>query len=166
MTVFSESQLFNTDTIACLLLSVVWSYWCIIEYRVFVDKRRREDIDSPDMFSDLYSSSADDLPSMATSQAESTSSSRKYRSSSVLTNIKSKPANQSAVRKTESDGKSSSTQGLMSPFRTFILSEGDSLFDSDPSAWGDISSFDKNTAAAVKSIPLSKLTSPGTTGKP
>ncbi|KAM7440818.1 Myb-related protein A [Porites harrisoni] len=128
------------------------------------DKRRREDIDSPDMFSDLYSSSADDLPSMATSQAESTSSSRKYRSSSVLTNIKSKPANQSAVRKTESDGKSSSTQGLMSPFRTFILSEGDSLFDSDPSAWGDISSFDKNTAAAVKSISLSKLTSPGTTG--
>ena len=166
MTVFSESQLFNTDTIACLLLSVVWSYWCIIEYLVFVDKRRREDIDSPDMFSDLYSSSADDLPSMATSQAESTSSSRKYRSSSVLTNIKSKPASQSAVRKTESDGKSSSTQGLMSPFRTFILSEGDSLFDSDPSAWGDISSFDKNTLAAVKSIPLSKLTSPGTTGKP
>ena len=52
----------------------------------------------------------------------------------------------------------------MSPFRTFILSEGDSLFESDPSAWGDISSFDKSTGLR-KDLPLSKLISPGTTGK-
>lgn len=132
------------------------------------DKRRREDATS-DMFSSLYSSSAEDLPTMAGSLGDNAlSSSSRHRSGSDLTNIKPKPVGQgtlqSVIGKSKSDGKSSTTnQGLMSPFRTFIISEGDSLFDSDPSAWGDISSFDK-TATTGKSLPLSKLTSPGTTG--
>ena len=121
------------------------------------------------MFSSLYSSSAEDLPTMAGSLGDNAlSSSSRHRSGSDLTNIKPKPVSQGTLQsvtgKSKSDGKSSTTnQGLMSPFRTFIISEGDSLFDSDPSAWGDISSFDKT--ATGKSLPLSKLTSPGTTGK-
>ncbi|KAJ7383528.1 Myb- protein A [Desmophyllum pertusum] len=57
-----------------------------------------------------------------------------------LTNIKPKPVSQETLQSTTGKGKSNAkpltNQGFMSPFRTFILSESDSLFDSDPSAWG------------------------------
>lgn len=161
--------------IACTLIIV-----CIIKFQNmanwtdpiyfclhFTDKRRREETTS-DVYSSLYSSSAEDLPTMVTSNHEDSAfqGSSRHRSGSDLTSIKPKPTKQdtqqSATGKSKGDGRSSASQGLMSPFRTFILNEGDSLFDSDPSAWGDISSFDKTSTG--KTVPLSKLTSPGTTG--
>ena len=139
-------------------------YFCFY----FTEKRRREETTS-DVYSSLYPSSAEDLATMVTSNHEESSfqCSSRHRSGSDLTSIKPKATKQdtlpSAAGKSKTDGRSSTSQGLMSPFRTFILNEEDSLFDSDPSAWGDISSFDKT--ATGKNLPLSKLTSPGTTGQ-
>ncbi|KAL9979730.1 hypothetical protein ACROYT_G017437 [Oculina patagonica] len=130
-------------------------------------EKRRRDEPTNAVFSGLNSTSDDELPTMVTSNREDSEFlSSRHRSASGLTNIKPKPARQETPSTTEigkSNGKTSTNQGLMSPFRTFILSEGDSLFDSEPSAWGDISSFDK-TASLGKNLTLSKLTSPGTTG--
>jgi len=120
------------------------------------------------MFSGQNSTSDDDLPTMAAAnQEESSFPSSSHRTSSDLTNIKPKPTvreTPTTAGITKGNSRTSTNQGLMSPFRTFILSEGDSFFESDPSAWGDISSFDK-TASVGKNLPLSKLTSPGTTGE-
>ena len=119
------------------------------------------------MFSGQHSTSDDDLPTMvAANHGDSSFPSSKHRASSDLTKIKPKPTVQTLTTAaiSKSNGRTSTNQSLMSPFRTFILSEGDSLFESDPSAWGDISSFDK-TASVGKNLPLSKLTSPGTTGE-
>ncbi|XP_068722380.1 myb-related protein A-like isoform X2 [Montipora capricornis] len=135
------------------------------------EKRRRADSTS-DVYSDLCSSSSssllDDLPSMAVSKQEdiSLSGSSQHRSGSNLTNIKPKVKKQdllsSTYEKRRGDVRSSTNHGLMSPFRTFGLSESDSLFGSDPSTWSNFSSFDRTSS--VKNIRLSKLTSPGTTG--
>lgn len=129
-------------------------------------EKRRRDEPTNTMFGGQNSTSDDDLPTMVTeNQGESSFPSSRHRTSSDLTNIKPKPTVQTPTTAaiSKSNGRASTSQGLMSPFRTFILSEGDSLFESDPSAWGDISSFDK-TASVGKNLPLSKLTSPGTTG--
>ena len=119
--------------------------------------------------SGVYSTSDDELPTMVTSIREDRAfASSRHRSGSDLTNIKPKPVSQETLQsttgKSKGNAKPLTNQGFMSPFRTFILSESDSLFDSDPSAWGDISSFEK-TANLGKNLPLSKLTSPGTTGE-
>lgn len=133
----------------------------------FTDKRRRDEPTNT-IFSGQNSTSDDDLPTMVTAnQEESSFPSPRHRTSSDLTNIKPKPTVRETPTTTglsKSNGRLSTNHGLMSPFRTFILSEGDSLFESDPSAWGDISSFDKSTGLR-KDLPLSKLISPGTTGK-
>ena len=128
------------------------------------ERRRREE--TSEFFDSLNS---DDLPTMVTSHREGNlPSSSRHRSGSDLTNIRPKLANQETLQpvtgKSKSQGSLSTNQGLMSPFKTFLLPEEDSLFESDPSAWADISSFDK-TANRGKNLPLSKLTSPGTTGK-
>lgn len=133
----------------------------------FAEKRRKDEPTNA-MFSGLNSTSDDDMPTMVTTnQGESSFPSSRHRTSSDLTNIKPKPTIRETPTTTaisKGNGRMSTNQGLMSPFRTFILSEGDSLFDSDPSAWGDLSSFDK-AASLGKNLPLSKLTSPGTTGE-
>lgn len=120
------------------------------------DKRRREEA--------VYHSSNDDSPTMI---EENSYSGTRNRSSSDLTNIKPKPANQDTLQSTTGKNNNNGTNpGLMSPFRnTFILSPGssDALLDSDPSSWGDISSFDKGGSVG-KNLALSKLTSPGTRG--
>lgn len=132
----------------------------------FSEKRKREETRN-DIYNDIFTSSTDDLPTMATSNHEESTltGSRRQRSGSDLTSIKPKPTNQDTLQsvsgKSKGDGRPSAN--LMSPFRTFVLSEGDSLFDSDPSSWDDISSFDKTSTG--KNVPLSKLTSPGTTGE-
>ena len=121
------------------------------------DKRRREETVDP--------SSNDDLPSVVEYNSHPGT---RNRSSSDLTNIKPKPTSQDTLhsmsRKNNNNGTNPS---LMSPFRnTFILSpeSSDALLDSDPSSWGDISSFDKDSCVG-KNLALSKLTSPGTRGK-
>lgn len=133
----------------------------------FTDKRRRDEPTNT-IFSGQNSTSDDDLPTMVTAnQEESSFPNPRHRTSSDLTSIKPKPTVRETPTTTgliKSNGRMSTNQGLMSPFRTFILSEGDSLFESDPSAWGDISSFDKSTGLR-KDLPLSKLISPGTTGE-
>lgn len=48
-----------------------------------------------------------------------------------------------------------------SPFRSYILSQ--SLLDSDPSTWGDLSTFENGTGPS-KGHASTKLTSPGTRG--
>ena len=114
----------------------------------------------------MYHSSNDDSPTVI---EENSYSGTRNRSSSDLTNIKPKPANQDTLQSTTGKNNNNGTNpGLMSPFRnTFILSPGssDALLDSDPSSWGDISSFDKGGSVG-KNLALSKLTSPGTRGKP
>ena len=84
-----------------------------------------------------------------------------------LTNIKPKPSSQgpllSATEANTKDIEVSTNQVIMSPFRTFILTEGESLFDSESSVWGDVSSFDKPSNTG-KGLSLTKLTSPGVTG--
>ena len=113
----------------------------------------------------MYSSSNDDLPTMV---EDSSYSSSRHRTGAELTNIKPKPTSQAALQSTSGKNNNGTNQGLsISPFRSaFILSpeSGDALFDSDPSAWGDISSFDK-AGSLGKNLTLSKLTSPGTTGE-
>ena len=88
----------------------------------------------------------------------------RYRKGSALTYIKPK---QERSQTTDEERKSETgvpaNQVIMSPFRTFILSEGESIFESDPTVWGDVSSFDKTTSTG-KGLPLTKLTSPGVTG--
>lgn len=120
------------------------------------DKRRREEA--------VYHSSNDDSPTVI---EENSYSGTRNRSSSDVTNIKPKPANQDTLQSTTGKNNNNGTNpGLMSPFRnTFILSPGssDALLDSDPSSWGDISSFDKGGSVG-KNLALSKLTSPGTRG--
>ena len=148
---------------------------CKIVYRAtlrksfyFTDKRRRLDSTS-NVYNDPYSSSSgDDLPTLTTSKKGGVTftESNHHRSRPNLTNIKPKPSRQDMLTltsgKSRVETRSSTNHGLMSPFRTFGLSDGDSLFDNDPSSWSDIS-LDKTSTG--RGITLSKLTSPGTTGE-
>lgn len=52
--------------------------------------------------------------------------------------------------------------GETSPFRSYILSQ--SLLDSDPSTWGDLSTFENGNGPS-KGQGTTKLTSPGTRGE-
>ena len=114
------------------------------------------------------SSSGEDSPTVTTSKKRGVTftESNHHRSRQNLTNIKPKPSKQDILTspggKSRVETRSSTNHGLMSPFRTFGLSDGDSLFDNDPSSWSDIS-LDKTSTG--RGIMLSKLTSPGTTGE-
>ena len=114
------------------------------------------------------SSSGEDSPTVTTSKKRGVTftDSNHHRSRQNVTNIKPKPSKQDILTspsgKSRVETRSSTNHGLMSPFRTFGLSDGDSLFDNDPSSWSDIS-LDKTSTG--RGIMLSKLTSPGTTGE-
>ncbi|KAK3701857.1 hypothetical protein QZH41_019581, partial [Actinostola sp. cb2023] len=80
-----------------------------------------------------------------------------------LTNIRPRSSvhvNQTVVSKAN---KGSRVQtGETSPFRSYILSQ--SLLDSDPSMWGDLSTFENGNGPAKGGNGGSKLTSPGARG--
>ncbi|XP_031568995.1 myb-related protein B-like isoform X2 [Actinia tenebrosa] len=79
-------------------------------------------------------------------------------STDPLTNIRPKQS----VNQTGHKNKGSEQHpGIVSPFSSFILSQ--SLLDSDPSTWGDLSTFE-NGGGMVKSNTITKLTSPGARG--
>lgn len=131
------------------------------------DKRRRLDSTNSIYNGPYSSSSGEDSPTVTTSKKRGVTftDSNQHRSRQNLTNIKPKPSKQDILTspsgKSRVETRSSTNHGLMSPFRTFGLSDGDSLFDNDPSSWSDIS-LDKTSTG--RGIMLSKLTSPGTTG--
>ncbi|KXJ08016.1 myb-related protein B isoform X2 [Exaiptasia diaphana] len=78
--------------------------------------------------------------------------------SSSLTSIRPRSqVNQYHVSKSSKGDPTSET----SPFRSYILSQ--SLLDSDPSTWGDLSTFENGTGPS-KGHASTKLTSPGTRG--
>ncbi|KAK2551854.1 Myb-related protein B [Acropora cervicornis] len=131
------------------------------------DKRRRLDSTNSIYNGPYSSSSGEDSPTVTTSKKRGVTftESNHHRSRQNLTNIKPKPSKQDILTspsgKSRVETRSSTNHGLMSPFRTFGLSDGGSLFDNDPSSWSDIS-LDKTSTG--RGIMLSKLTSPGTTG--
>ena len=80
-----------------------------------------------------------------------------------LTNIKPKKESGICSRLTPQKTVGSTlarNEPILSPFRTYIYT--DSLLETDPSTWEDMSTFEKGGS---KNSPLSKFSSPGTTGK-
>ena len=83
-------------------------------------------------------------------------------STSSLTNIRPKQSvNQLTVKRKGGE----EHPGMVSPFRSYILSQ--SLLDSDPSTWGDLSTFENGGGGAgvAKNNAITKLTSPGARGR-
>lgn len=76
-----------------------------------------------------------------------------------LTNIRPKQSiNQTGIKNKGGE----EHPGMVSPFRSYILSQN--LLDSDPSTWGDLSTFE-NGGGIGKGNAITKLTSPGARGK-